>query len=127
VLMALFFILWSLLFPSQFITMWTLFNKYLFYCLLVCLWVLCYLHDPLSSLSSCFLPQYGVCDMWKMYRVLILFCKADSWHVLKMRHSWECQQQIKTWCRRKLRGDWTLVMLAAIQSRTLCLICGLET
>jgi hypothetical protein len=29
---------------------------------------------------------------------------------------------MKTWIRRKLRGDWTAVMLATIQSRTLCLL-----
>jgi hypothetical protein len=33
----------------------------------------------------------------------------------------------KTWLGRKLRGDWTPVMLATIRSRTLCpLVCCLK-
>jgi hypothetical protein len=51
--------------------------------------------------------------------------------VLKMWHSsniWERRKQIKTWFRRKLRRDWTRVMLATIQSRTFCLlVCCLKT
>jgi hypothetical protein len=42
-------------------------------------------------------------------------------------NNWEWQQQIKIWIRREWRGDWILVMIVTIQTRTFsCYICHLK-
>jgi hypothetical protein len=53
--------------------------------------------------------------------------KVVSKHVFVLEYGISTQQ-IKIWFRRKLRGDWTRIMLTITQSRTFCLlVCCLKT